>query len=183
VRTVEPYGLVFLTGHWYLVAFDPTANGMRQFRVSRIRDAAMGTRPQHPDFEVPTTFDLAAHASSRRAWELGNGEQERIVVAFRGDSGLVAQGRQLGDDVEGPLEDVAALPTADSALRLFQVRRRDPFLRWLLSFAGDARPVAPAHVVTAWRALLTATRAAQLAAPLATPAAPNASTTSTSEVA
>lgn len=169
-RTVEPYGLVFLTGHWYLVAFDPTANGMRQFRVSRIREAVMASRPQHPDFEVPATFDLSAYAASRRAWELGSGEQERIIVAFRGDSGLVAQGSQLGDDApEWPGEWSGARPPADTLWRAFSVRRRDPFLRWLLSFAGEARPVAPPTVVAAWRDLLAATRAAQLDAARITP--------------
>jgi predicted DNA-binding transcriptional regulator YafY len=167
---VEPYGLVFLTGHWYLVAFDPTANGMRQFRVSRIRQAVMASRPQHPDFAVPATFDLSTYAASRRAWELGSGEQERIIVAFRGDSGLVAQGSQLGDDApEWPGELPDAQPSADTLWRAFSVRRRDPFLRWLLSFAGEARPVAPPTVVAAWRDLLAATRAAQLDAPRVAP--------------
>jgi predicted DNA-binding transcriptional regulator YafY len=161
-RLVEPYGLVFLTGHWYLVAFDPRAAGMRQFRVSRIREARMASRPQHPDFEVPATFELSAYAASRRSWELGNGEQERIYVVFRGDTGQVAQGGQLGEDVVAVPDDVlSGMTPADSMVRVFSVRRREPFLRWLLSFAGDARPVAPGEVVSAWRTLLTATRTAQ----------------------
>ncbi|MFN7532323.1 MAG: hypothetical protein ACK5T7_14560, partial [Gemmatimonas sp.] len=100
----------------------------------------------------------------------GSGEQERIIVAFRGDSGLVAQGSQLGDDApEWPGEWSGALPPADTLWRAFSVRRRDPFLRWLLSFAGEARPVAPPTVVAAWRDLLAATRAAQLDAARITP--------------
>jgi hypothetical protein len=34
------------------------------------------------------------------------------------------------------------------------------FLRWVLSFAGDARPVSPPEVVEEWYALLRDTRAA-----------------------
>lgn len=163
-REVEPYGLVFLTGHWYLVARDIPAAAMRQFRVSRIREAVMAKKPQHPDFEVPAAFELSAYAASRQAWELGNGDQHTVLVAFRGTSGLVTQGRQLGDDPDAA--DLAAHgdPAAGTTLRRFRVRRRDTFLRWLLSFAGDARPVAPADAVTEWRQLLQATRAAQLAA-------------------
>ena len=167
-RSVEPYGLVFLTGHWYLVARDVQANGMRQFRVSRIRDARMGTKPQHADFELPEGFDLSTYASSRRAWELGNGDHETVFVAFRGDIGLVSQGRALGDDVP---PDVDATVTAAMAalserhvVRTFRVRRRDTFLRWLMSFGGDALPIAPPVMVSEWRALLEATRAAQRAA-------------------
>ena len=166
-RTVEPYGLVFLTGHWYLVARDVHANGMRQFRVSRIRDAKMASKPQHADFDIPEGFDLSAYAASRRAWELGNGDHETVFVAFRGDIGLVSQGRQLGDDLPAtPYATVAAQVQALAAthtVRTFRVRRRDSFLRWLMSFGGEAHPIAPQDVVGEWRALLQATRAAQRA--------------------
>jgi len=162
-REVEPYGLVFLTGHWYLVARDVPADGMRQFRVSRIRDAVMAKRPQHPDFELPAGFDLSTYAASRRAWELGNGDQQTVIVAFRGDSGLVSQGRQLGEDLAAPPSGALAALATTHTLRTFRVRRRDTFLRWLLSFAGDARPVAPDDVVDEWRVLLRTAREAQRA--------------------
>ena len=164
VREVEPYGLVFLTGHWYLVARDVAAAALRQFRVSRIRDAVMAKRPQHPDFEVPVTFELSAYAASRQAWELGNGDQQTVLVQFRGRSGLVSQGRQLGDDPEATelaTYAVSATASTTATLRRFRVRRRDTFLRWLLSFAGEARPVAPAEAVAEWRELLESARAAQ----------------------
>lgn len=164
-RTVEPYGLVFLTAHWYLIAYDVNAQGMRQFRVSRIRNAKMAPRPQHPDFDIPEGFDLSAYAASRHAWEIGNGDHETVIVAFRGDVGLVAQGRALGDDVEPTADPVMSVKLHELAVthmvRSFRVRRRDTFLRWLMSFAGDAFPVAPAPMVNEWRALLQATRAAQ----------------------
>lgn len=166
-REVEPYGLVFLTGHWYLVAYDVNAAGMRQFRVSRIRDAKMASKPQHPDFELPAGFDLSAYAASRRAWEIGNGDQELVIVAFRRDVGLVSQARQLGDEVPATLDEVlrgqVERLAASHTLRAFRVRRRDTFLRWLLSFAGDAFPVGPSPLMAEWRALLQATRTAQLA--------------------
>jgi len=167
-RTVEPYGLVFLTGHWYLVARDVNANGMRQFRVSRIREAKMAPRPQHADFDIPEGFDLSAYAASRRAWELGNGDHETVFVAFRGDIGLVSQGRQLGDDLPATLEATVAAQVealaATHTVRTFRVRRRDTFLRWLMSFGGEAHPIAPQGIVDEWRTLLHATRAAQLTA-------------------
>lgn len=161
-RDVEPYGLVFLTGHWYLVAHDVPANAMRQFRVSRIRDAALrDNKKQHPDFEVPPTFDLSAYASSRRAWELGNGDHQTVIVAFRGVSGLVSQGRALGEEVSPETTAALGISLDTHTLRSFRVRRRDTFLRWLLSFAGDARPVAPADALQEWTGLLRAARQAQ----------------------
>lgn len=162
-REVDPYGLVFLTGHWYLVARDVPADALRQFRVSRIRDAALGnSKRQHPDFEIPPGFDLSAYAASRQAWEIGNGDHQHVLVAFRGDSGLVAQGRQLGEEPAAPLDASLQALTGTHTLRSFRVRRRDTLLRWLLSFAGDARPVAPPDALEEWRALLSAARQAQL---------------------
>jgi hypothetical protein len=58
---------------------------------------------------------------------------------------------------------IDALATSHT-IRTFRVRRRDTFLRWLLSFGGEAHPIAPHEIVTEWRALLQATRAAQMVA-------------------
>jgi hypothetical protein len=44
------------------------------------------------------------------------------------------------------------------------VRRRDPFLRWVLTFGGDAAIVSPDDWRAAWRALLQETLAAHHAA-------------------
>ncbi|MCO4098722.1 helix-turn-helix transcriptional regulator [Gemmatimonas sp.] len=163
-RVVDPYGLVFLTGHWYLVAHDVNAQGMRQFRVSRIRSAVLGDqRKQHPDFEVPATFDLSTYAASRQSWELGNGDHQTVIVAFRGDTGVVSQGRALGEPVAAPYDGQFAWLGATHSVRSFRVRRRDTFLRWVLSFAGDARPVAPDDAVQEWTALLRASRDTQMA--------------------
>lgn len=158
-RTVDPYGLVFLTGHWYLVARDVAADALRQFRLSRIRDVALtNSKRQHPDFAVPADFDLSVFASSKQAWEIGHGEQHDVVVALRGSSGVVAQHAVLGEAVLVPTDDALHALTEQYTLRRFRVRRMDVFLRWLLSFAGDARPVAPPGVVEAWRTLLRTTR-------------------------
>ncbi len=55
LRTVDPLGLVAKGMSWYLVARDP--KGMRTFRVSRMRAAAV----QATAFKRPARFDLAAH--------------------------------------------------------------------------------------------------------------------------
>ncbi len=150
-RTVEPYGLAFVTGHWYLVARDVDANALRQFRVSRVRSVRI-TQParQQADYAIPADFDLQRHAASRQAWELGDGDVTRATVHFRGESGHVLQGIRLGESAPDHAEH-----------RTFAVRRREPFLRWLLTFAGDARPVAPPPLVEEWRTLVLATMRAQ----------------------
>ena len=48
VRSAEPYGLFYLSGHWYLAARDRDRGALRNFRLSRMyrvrRNAARGVR-------------------------------------------------------------------------------------------------------------------------------------------
>ena len=153
-RTVDPYGLVYLTGNWYLVAYDPVAKGRRHFRTSRMQNVRVnGKAPGTHDFEVPPDFNLRQHAKSRQAWELGTGDIETIDVAFVRQRAETAAAMQLGEE---PAE-----PRADGAheQRRYAVRRRDTFLRWLLAFGGDAVPTAPPDVVRDWHTLLRASYA------------------------
>lgn len=134
-RTVEPWGLFFLGSQWYLAAND--GGTLKNFRVSRIGSARVNDRqPGTPDFTVPASFDLRAHARSRQAWELGDAGAVEVIVDFIGSSGATLAARRLGEPVEGSTTE-----------RRFLVRRAEPFLRWLLSFAGEATPLVPAELV------------------------------------
>lgn len=149
-RTVEPYGLFFLNGHWYLAA--RTADDgdiIKNFRVSRMHDVAVNTKKDStPDYEIPRTFDLREHGRSRHAWELGDGDTTDVIVEFRGSSGAAAAGAQLGSAIEG-----------EPDRRVFRVRRVDAFSRWLLSFAGEAIPVSPPELVETFADQVRASRA------------------------
>lgn len=140
-RTALPYGLLFISGVWYLVAHDPSADAIRNFRVSRIENPAVNSRrEQTADFTVPADFDLWKRAESRRAWELGDDDAITVTVRFDESSAYAVAGAELGAQ------------QADGT-RTFVVRRPEPFVRWLLSFGGAAHPVAPAPVVLAWKQL------------------------------
>ena len=142
-RDVEPYGLVFLSGLWYLVARDVEADALRHFRVSRISEPVVNTaKPQSADFATPTGFDLWSHAGSKRAWELGDGDAKTVVVRFDRSTAYAVAGAELGEsDPDNP------------DCRRFVVRRPDAFVRWLLSFGGAAHPVSPKPIVRALREL------------------------------
>ena len=61
-RDVDPYGLVFHSGRWYLVAHDHRRDEIRTFRLDRIGTvAATGA-----SFEAPPNFDAVAHVT--RQW-------------------------------------------------------------------------------------------------------------------
>jgi proteasome accessory factor B len=142
-RVVSPFGLFFLGSHWYLAAREDANGPVKNFRVSRISDAEVNkAQPDTHDFEIPPTFDLRSHASSRQSWELGDAGSIEAVVEFRGSSGPTMAARRLG-------VAVSAVP----AQRRFQVRLIEPFVRWLLSFAGEAVPLSPPEVTKAYRKL------------------------------
>jgi predicted DNA-binding transcriptional regulator YafY len=148
-RDVEPYGLFFIGGHWYLAARDVDKDALRNFRVSRIEAIKVNAaRSLTPDYEIPTSFSLREHAQSRQAWEIGDGDGFEAVVNFTGESGAVIAAAALGKPDDG-----------SSSLRRFEVRRADSFARWLLSFAGDATPVSPQTLVDEYARLLAGTRA------------------------
>lgn len=140
-RTVEPYGLFFHHGRWYLAARDTGKGDVRNFRVSRMTNiAANEAKRQTPDFRVPSTFRLAEHAQAREPWEVGDGAAEEMIVEFRGESGAAHAAEQLGSAV-----------AEEPRRRAFLVRRRDAFIRWMLSFAGEIVPVAPPSLTDEYR--------------------------------
>jgi len=148
-RTVEPYGLFFLSAHWYLAGRDVARGELRNYRLARMRKVACNTKAmQTPDFTVPASFRLREHAQSRQVWELGDGEPTAVLVDFTGDSGPTLAAASLGTVVEG-----------GSPRRLFHVRRADSFARWVLSFAGEATVVSPPALAAEVRALASATLA------------------------
>ena len=135
-RSVEPYGLFFVSSHWYLAGRDVTKDGIRNFRLSRITHVEVNAKKaQSPDYEIPPTFVLRDHARAREPWEIGDGDAMTAVVEFTATTGATTAALVLGEAVEG-----------SETRRRFTVRRLDAFARWLLSFGGDARPVEPAEL-------------------------------------
>ncbi len=56
-REVDPYGLVFHYGRWYLVGLDHRSGDMRVFRVDRVREL----QPRDQAFQRPADFDPVEH--------------------------------------------------------------------------------------------------------------------------
>jgi proteasome accessory factor B len=129
-REVQPYGLFFQRGQWYLVAHDLGREEVRVFRVGRMEDVRPNRRaPNTPDYEVPADFRLQDYAR-RNAWELGEEEPVRAKVLFRFPLSLWAARNRHGELVESR--------TDGGEVRAFEVQQVDPFLRWILGFGGEA---------------------------------------------
>ena len=117
------------------------------FRVSRMRGAtANRSSPGTPDYEIPPDFRLE-HFVGRSAWELGGDPEESLeaTVRFQFPRSLWAErnghGRLVTEHEDG------------AQVRSFDIHRRDPFLRWLLSMAGDATVEGPESRRSEFRAM------------------------------
>src|SRR5215204_812309 len=70
-RRVDPYQLLYQGGQFYLVGYSHERDGVRVFRLSRIRGkVAYATKAEH-DFQRPEDFDPRGYAT-RTDWQLGD---------------------------------------------------------------------------------------------------------------
>lgn len=147
-RRVHPYGLLFKRNHWYVVGHDLDREALRIFRLSRM-DALEVNRdaPGTPDFTRPADFTLAPWRDAE-PWSLPGDDTEalEVTVRFHFPTSLSVARNGMGERVETEPGGVE--------LRRFQVRQTDAFLRWLLTFQGEARVVSPPEVADAFRALV-----------------------------
>ncbi|MEX1038342.1 MAG: WYL domain-containing protein [Acidimicrobiia bacterium] len=124
-RKLNPYGVAFRRGHWYLVGGG--AEGERIYRVDRVSNVSAG---DPGSFRRPEGFDPKAVLQAH-PWETGADDPVEASVIFDPEVAWWAS-RTLGlEYTDGPLE--VHLP----------VSNRDAFIGWILSFGPSAEIVAP----------------------------------------
>lgn len=137
-REVEPYGMLFRDGFWYVAGFDRTRGARRNFRVDRV-DGDMATG-ESGSYEIPDDFDVAA-ALPDEPFELAADDPVDVDVWL---DRLMAR-RALGEVVERRDDGSVVV-----RLRVSNV----PGLRsWLLGMRDHARVLGPPPVVesiTSW---------------------------------
>ncbi|MFI6576279.1 helix-turn-helix transcriptional regulator [Nocardiopsis sp. NPDC050513] len=145
-REVEPWGIVNLRGHWYVVGHDRMRDARRVFRLGRVRGEVSVLRGG-PDVVVPEGVDLRSVVAGQRA------EPERsAVVRVRTDAAhdlrrvalRVAPGER---DTSGGGWDTLTLPYSDTP----------DLVRRVASFGARAVVVEPAGAREAIAAHLAAT--------------------------
>ncbi len=96
-RTLDPYSLFFIEGHWYAVGRDHLRDAIRTFRVTRIAGPVRFVTEKSRDFYTPSDYDPAAYRA-RPPWLLGpvrgrrHHQRRRRPRLVRGEAGAACPG-------------------------------------------------------------------------------------------
>ena len=134
-RITEPYGLAFLRGGCYLVAVEAEQERPKNFRISRIQEAEVGTKPEA--FTRPPGVSLRNVERFGR-WEEGPGKIQARVRWNPEAVWLAARRLPAG-------AEVIEMPDGGAVT---EMTVGDPglFLNWILGFGPLAEILEPAEL-------------------------------------
>jgi predicted DNA-binding transcriptional regulator YafY len=149
-RRLDPYGILFRNGHWYVVGNDCTREAIRAFRADRI-ESAIEAGPAG-SFERPEGFDPAS-ALRDEPWRFGDEEPvEALVLVSATQAGWVEA--DLGGRAVAERRDDGSL-----VVRM-AVTNREAFRSWVLGLLDHAEVLSPPELRTdmvQWLSALAAT--------------------------
>lgn len=137
--TLEPLGLLFQWSEWYCVGRERPAGGLRVLRLNRVGEIRRA--PGALAFEPPADFDIRDYFV-RAPWELGSEPATAVRVRFAFPHARWVVNGELGRAVDPILDD-------GGAILEFDVKDRDTFLRWLLTFQRQATVLHPPEIGSA----------------------------------
>ena len=136
-RRVDPYGLYYRNGAWYLVGFCHLRQGERTFHLGRMESVSPATKragAHRPDFERPADFDISTHAR-RRPWEFPKEPATEVTIR------LAARLLPALAEIFGP-RAVHARQGEDHLVRI-TVTHRDALIAAVLPYGAAAEVLAP----------------------------------------
>lgn len=144
-RVVEPHGLRFLDGFWYVVVWDRLRNAPRNLRIDRIGELRMLADA----FVRRTGVDVATDMPAE-PWRMGN--EDPVQAEVRIDPAIAFR---VWHELSGR-DGIDLQPQADGSLLVrLVVTRLDGFRSWLLGMLDHAVVIGPADLraeVAAWLA-------------------------------
>lgn len=140
-RTVEPLGVLFYGGRWYLVAWCRLRDALRHFRLDRIS----AFEPSSETFATREDFDLGEHIAE--CGRSGPSYPARVWFSDR------AAGRARHESYATLAEETRRDGGAEYSMLTWS---HEWLAGWLLSFGGEAEALEPAELRAAVRRLATA---------------------------
>ena len=146
-RRLDPYGIIFRNGHWYVVGYDGDREAIRAFRADRIESEVEAGPPGA--FERPEGFDPAS-ALRDEPWRFGDEEPvEALVLVSPAQAGWVEA--DLG------ARAVAERRDDGSVVVRMAVTNREAFRSFVLGLLDHAEVLGPPELradMVAWLAAL-----------------------------
>lgn len=141
-RTVDPWGILFRRGHWYVVGYDHTREAPRSFRADRIDDVSPG---RSGAFEPPADVEPGSLLRDD-PWSFGIEPpiEARLLVDQLAAASVISE---LGE------EAVIERRADGSAIVRLAVTHRPAFRSFVLGFLDHAEILEPAELrsdMTAW---------------------------------
>jgi proteasome accessory factor B len=137
-RDVDPWGLFYRQGIWYLVGFCHLRQAERTFHLGRVRSAALAHAEQKlPEYVVPSSFDLSAYVHGR-PWELPG--EPPFPVCIRVAERLVP----AIPEIFGRRAELSR--SADGAVVELTVCNRAALIAAVLPYGAAAEVIAPAEL-------------------------------------
>jgi predicted DNA-binding transcriptional regulator YafY len=140
-RTVDPYGIWYVDGGLYLIAFDHLRADHRKFLVDRIRDVHLLDEVFAPDSD----FDLQTYVG--RGFRIWHGAVHHIVVEFSSTVAHLPNERRYHRTQKlHPQPDGSCRVTIDAA-------GLPELAAWIASFGGQVRALEPPELFEMVRGL------------------------------
>jgi len=134
-RTLEPYGLKFCRGAWYVVGRCCDRDHVRTFRLDRIRDRVRrATQSAGRAYDVPPDFNIDEYVGAS-PWQLSCEKPVRVTVEFDDIGAWLLE--------ESLPSDARVVRGSGGATASLAVRSILPFFKWVSSFGTHARIAAP----------------------------------------
>lgn len=132
---ISPWALVWDNEFYYLVAFDPERNGLRHYRVDKMRSICVlaESREGRPVFE-----ESEAETYVEQRFSMFAGEKS-VVVAECGH-------KNLGPFIDRFGEDISIRRTGERYRLRFHVAVTDVFFGWIAGLGEDVKLIEPREV-------------------------------------
>lgn len=136
-RSVDPYGLGFSNGHWYLVGYDHDRRDIRIFRADRIHGGVARLRPEstRPEFDLPEGFRVEDYVGVP-PWLFGKSRRTDVRIRIDADVAFMvrmrpAPGDQWRDEPGG------------GGILTRRATQLDSLLNWVLGLGRHAEVLDP----------------------------------------
>jgi proteasome accessory factor B len=133
-RRVRPYHLACIENQWYLFAFDLARQQLRTFVLARMKDV----RPTGQRFTKPADFTLTQHLGDSFGVYSAAGAPQEVRIRFDAFAARLVRERRWHAS-----QRIRELPDGEIELTL-RLANLTEIERWLLSWGGHVRVLAPA---------------------------------------